>query len=107
MITAAYNILAKQNVPWDTGFIITDLISSITENLSRQPFQSTKMWNCSITPIFKCPTLESEELTTKKRLEIEQYFISLLKPYQPFCLNISKGKYPDSQQSNLLFPIQA
>ena len=55
--------------------------------------------DCSITPIFKCPTLESEELTTKKRLEIEQYFISLLKTYQPFGLNISKRKYPDSPNS--------
>ena len=34
--------------------------------------------------------LESEELTTNKRLEIEQYFIGLLKSYQPFGLNISK-----------------
>ena len=65
------------------------------------------MSDCSITPIFKCPTLESEELMTKKRLEIEQYFISLLKTYQPFGLNISKRKYPESQQSNLLSRIQA
>ena len=54
--------------------------------------------------IFKCPTLESEELTTKKRLEIELYFISLLKTYQPLGLNISKGKYPDSPTVQFVVP---
>ena len=63
-----------------------------------------EMSDCSITPIFKCPTLESEELTTKKRLEIEQYFISLLKTYQPFGLNISKRKYPDSPTVQFVVP---
>ena len=53
---------------------------------------------------FKCPTLESEELTTKKRLEIEQYFISLLKTYQPLGLNISKRKYPDSPNVQFVVP---
>ena len=33
-------------------------------------------------PNFQMPILESEEITTTKRLEIEQYFISLLKTYQ-------------------------
>ena len=62
-----------------------------------------EMFDCSITPIFKCPTLESEELMAKKRLEIEQYFISLLKTYQPFGLNISKrkGNIQTPEQSNL------
>ena len=60
--------------------------------------------DCSITPIFKCPTLESAELPTTKRLEIEQYFISLLKTYQPFGLNISKRKYPDSPTVQFVVP---
>ena len=62
------------------------------------------MSDWSITTIFKCPTLESEELTTKKHLEIEQYFISLLKTYQPFGLNISKRKYPHSSTVQFVVP---
>ena len=63
--------------------------------------------DCSITPISKCPTLESGELTPKKRFEIEQYFISHLKTYQLFGLNISKMIILTPQQSNLLSRIQA
>ena len=48
--------------------------------------------------------MESEELTTKTRLEIEKYFISLLKTYQPFGSNISKRKYPDSQTVQFFVP---
>ena len=60
--------------------------------------------DCPITPIFTCLTLESEELTTKERFAIEQHFMSLLKTYQPFGLNISKRKYPDSQTVQFVVP---
>ena len=44
------------------------------------------------------------ELTDRKRLEIEQYFIGLLKTYQPFGLNISKRKHSESPTVQFVVP---
>ena len=63
--------------------------------------------DCSLTPIFKCPTLDTEESTTRNRLEIEQFFIRLLKTYQPFGLNISQRKHPDSPTTQFVVPYSA
>ena len=60
--------------------------------------------DCKITPIFQCPKLASDELTTRKRLEIEQYFIGLLKTYSPFGLNIAQRKYKDSPTIQFIVP---
>ena len=43
-------------------------------------------------------------MTTKKRLEIEQFFIHLFKTYQPFGLNISQRKFPDSPTIQFVIP---
>ena len=48
-----------------------------------------------VTPIFQCPELETENETTKMRLDIEQYFMDYLKTYQPYGLNIATRRYKD------------
>ena len=50
----------------------------------------------SITPIFKCPVLDTEKETTKLRLQIEQFFIEKFKTYLPYGLNIAVKKYKDT-----------
>ena len=49
-----------------------------------------------IIPIYQCPKYSDEELTTKTRLEIEQYFIRSFKTYLPYGMNISQTKFHDS-----------
>ena len=56
--------------------ILNDRKTSVANHFNQLRCEIT---DCLITPIFKCPVLESEELTTKKRLEIEQFFINLFK----------------------------
>ena len=58
----------------------------------------------SITPIYKCSTLESENETTSNRLKIEQFFISHFKTYQPFGLNVSQRKHQDSPTIHFIAP---
>lgn len=60
--------------------------------------------DCKIIPIFKCPTFDSEEETTKKRLEIEQYFIKTLKTYAPYGMNIATRKYNDLPTIQFITP---
>ncbi len=48
--------------------------------------------NFTICPIFKCPELENEELTTIKRRSIESYFIKRFKTYIPYGLNQLIGR---------------
>ena len=60
--------------------------------------------DCKIIPIFKCPTFDSEEETTKIRLEIEQYFIKTLKTYAPYGMNIATTKYNDLSTIQFISP---
>ena len=55
------------------------------------------MWeDFEIIPIYQCPKYSDEELTTKTRLEIEQYFIRSFRTYLPYGCNISQTKFHDS-----------
>ncbi len=63
-----------------------------------------EMEDCRITPIFKCPTLATEELTTQARREIEQYFIRTFKTYLPYGLNIATTRYKDVPTIPLVLP---
>ena len=49
-----------------------------------------------ITPIFQCPSFDTEEETTQTRLEIEQYFITAFRSYLPYGLNIAVKNYKDA-----------
>lgn len=60
--------------------------------------------DCRIIPIFKCPKLATEELTTKARQEIEQYFIRTLKTYLPYGLNIAQTRYKDVPSIHFVLP---
>ncbi len=60
--------------------------------------------DCRITPIFKCPTLATEELTTRARHEIEQYFIRTSKTYLPYGLSIANTRYNDVPTIPLVLP---
>ena len=60
--------------------------------------------DCKITPVFQCPKLATEDLTTKKRIEIEQYFIGLFKTYQPHGLNLTHTNYKDSPKIHFIVP---
>lgn len=57
-----------------------------------------------ITPIFQCPDYNNEEETTKKRLEIEQYFIDTFKTYHPYGLNIALKKHKDTPSIHYSVP---
>ena len=76
------------------------------KNLSRQPFQSIKIRNFWLLnyPNFQMPHTGIWGINDQETLVIEQYFISLLKTYQPFGLNISKRKYPDSPTVQFVVP---
>ena len=50
----------------------------------------------SITPIFRCPELDTIDKTNKLRLKIEQYFIEAFKSYLPYGLNVAVKKHKDS-----------
>ena len=60
--------------------------------------------DCKIIPIFKCPTMESDNETTKIRLDIEQYFIKTLKTYAPYGMNIATQKYDDLSTIQFISP---
>ena len=57
-----------------------------------------------ITPTYQCPRLDNEELTSKFRLEIEQYFIVNFKSYLPYGLNIATKKYKDTPSIHFSAP---
>ena len=57
-----------------------------------------------ITPIFECPIFEDVDKTTKIRLDIEQYFISSFKCYQPYGLNVAIKKYKDIPGIHFIVP---
>jgi hypothetical protein len=60
--------------------------------------------DCKIIPIFKCPTMESDEETTRIRLDIEQYFIKTLKTYAPYGMNLATQKYDDLPTIQFISP---
>ena len=60
--------------------------------------------DCKITPIFKCPKLATDDLTTQKRLEIEQHFIKTFKTYLPYGLNIATTKHHDVPTIQFIAP---
>ena len=49
-----------------------------------------------IVPIFQCPRFDDVQETTKKRQEIEQYFIDALKTYRPYGLNVAVKRHKDT-----------
>jgi hypothetical protein len=55
-----------------------------------------------IIPIHQCRRLSTDEETTKERLDIEQYFIRILKTYRPHGLNIAQRKFDDSPAIHLI-----
>ena len=81
--------------------IENDIPTAVSSHFNRgRCFQD----DCKIIPIYQCPKLATEELTTKRRLEIEQYFIKKLKSYTPFGMNIATTKYNDSQNIQFIVP---
>lgn len=57
-----------------------------------------------ITPIFQCPSFDTEEETTQTRLEIEQYFITAFRSYLPYGLNIAVKNYKDAPKMHFIVP---
>ena len=66
------------------GNIVNDRATAVAKHFNKVP---CSIEDFSITAIFRCPKLESEDKTDKLRLKVEKYFIQAFKCFMPYGLN--------------------